>query len=321
MIIIGLDIGKYEIDAYIDNGDSGQYRKVENNPKGWQELISFIRGKHRKKVHVCCEYTGVYYLGVATAFYKIGCIVSVVNPAVIRYYAMQELARNKTDKQDAILIASYCREKKPAPWTPPTKQNQRIRALTRRVEQLTKMRTMEMNRLKVAQAEDKETHQGLIDWLEKEIGQFHAKLKALVKQDITLQEKQKLMTTIPGIGEQTATAFLSLVSDIDRFPSAKHFVSYLGLSPRNAESGTSVKRRTRITKMGDRYMRKLLYMPARSACLRSKVWRDWAQRQMQNGKHPKVVYVIMMRKLATYIYKVITTNQPFDKSVCQVLEN
>lgn len=313
MIIIGLDISKDTIDAYIDNGDSGQYRKIDNTPQGWQELLGVIRRQRRKKVHVCCEYTGIYYLGVATALHDAGCIVSVINPAVIRYYAMQEMTRNKTDKQDAILIARYCRTQKPSAWTPPTKQNQRIRTLNRRVEQLTKMRTMEINRLKIAHDEDKETHQNLIDWLEKEIGQHHAKLKALVKQDKTLQEKQKLMTSIPGIGEQTATAFLSLVSDIDRFPTAKHFVSYLGLSPQNAESGTSVKRRTRISKMGDRYMRKLLYMPARAACLRSKVWKEWAQRQMQNGKHPKAVYVTMMRKMATYIYKVIKTNQPFNE--------
>lgn len=313
MIIIGLDISKDTIDAYIDNGDSGQYRKIDNTPQGWQELLGVIRRQRRKKVYVCCEYTGIYYLGVATALHDAGCTVSVINPAVIRYYAMQEMTRNKTDKQDAILIARYCRTQKPSAWTPPTKQNQRIRTLNRRVEQLTKMRTMEINRLKIAHDEDKETHQNLIDWLEKEIGQHHEKLKALVKQDKTLQEKQKLMTSIPGIGEQTATAFLSLVSDIERFPTAKHFVSYLGLSPQNAESGTSVKRRTRISKMGDRYMRKLLYMPARAACLRSKVWKEWAQRQMQNGKHPKAVYVTMMRKMATYIYKVIKTNQPFSE--------
>lgn len=313
MIIIGLDISKDTIDAYMENGDKSHYRKVANTEQGWQELLGIIRRQRRKKVHVCCEYTGIYYLGVATVLHEAGCTVSVINPAIIRYYAMQEMARNKTDKQDAYLIARYCREKKPSAWTPPTRQNQRIRALNRRVEQLTKMRTMEINRLKIVQEEDKETHQNLIEWLNKEIGQHHARLKALVKEDAELQEKQRLMTSIPGIGEQTATAFLSLVSDIGRFPSAKHFVSYLGLSPQNAESGTSVKRRTRISKMGDRYMRKLLYMPARAACLRSKVWKDWAQRQMQNGKHPKAVYVTMMRKMATYIYKVIVTKQPFDE--------
>lgn len=189
------------------------------------------------------------------------------------------------------------------------------RILNKRVEQLTKMRTMEINRLKIAQDEDKATHESLIAYLETEISHHHEKLQELVNLDEKLQEMKQLMTSIPGIGDQTATAFLSLVSDIGRFPTSKHFVSYLGLSPMQAQSGTSVKRRTRMSKMGDRYMRKLLYMPARSACLRSKVFSGWAQTHMQNGKHPKAVYVMMMRKLATYIYKVIKTNQPFDKNI------
>ena len=108
---------------------------------------------------------------------------------------------------------------------------------------------------------------------------------------------------------------LSVLIDIERFKTVKHFVSYIGLSPIIIQSGTSVKGKSRISKMGDSYIRKTLYMPARSACLRSKVFRDWAQEHMQQGKHPKVVYVMMMRKLATYAYKVIKENQPFDENM------
>lgn len=315
MIKVGLDVSKDTIDVQIlHNTDKPAYHQISNDPKGWQALIKTIK-RYKQKVHVCCEYTGIYYLGVATALHTAGYTVSVINPAIIKYYTLQELARNKTDRQDAYYIAQYCAEKHPPAWTPPTPQSQRIRALNRRVEQLTKMRTMELNRLKIAQSDDQATHQNLIAYLDAEISQHHEKLAQLVKEDQELQKLQKLMVSIPGIGDQTATAFLSLVVDIDRFPTAKHFVSYLGLSPKQEKSGSSVKRRTRISKMGDRYMRKLLYMPARAACLKSKVWREWAQNHMANGKHPKVVYVMMMRKLATYIYKVVKQKQPFDKNL------
>lgn len=315
MNTIGLDVSKDTIDAQIlDKNGKAEYLQISNDAKGWQKLIKAIK-RYRQKVHICCEYTGVYYLGAATALHNAGYTVSVINPAVIKYYTLQELARNKTDKQDACYIAQYCAEKQPPAWTPPSEQSQRIRTLNRRVEQLTKMRTMELNRLKIAQDEDKATHENLISYLEAEISQHHEKLAQIVQEDENLHNMQQLMTTIPGIGEQTATAFLSLVTEIDRFPTAKHFVSYLGLSPKNEKSGTSVKRRTRISKMGDRYMRKLLYMPARAACLRSKVFKGWAQERMQTGKHPKAVYVAMMRKLATYIYKVIKENQPFNEKM------
>lgn len=315
MIYAGLDVSKDTVDVclLVKDGKS-DFFQISNDANGWQRLIKMLK-RYRQSFHFCCEYTGIYYFGLATALHNAGYIVSVINPAIIRYYTLQEMARNKTDRQDALLIAKYCKEKQPPEWQPPSGQSQRIRILNKRVEQLTKMRTMEINRLKIAQDEDKATHESLITYLETEILKHHEKLQELVNMDEKLQEMKQLMTSIPGIGDQTATAFLSLVTDIDRFPSAKHFVSYLGLSPMQAQSGTSVKRRTRISKMGDRYMRKLLYMPARSACLRSKVFKDWAQTHMQNGKHPKSVYVMMMRKLATYIYKVIKTNQPFDKNI------
>ena len=74
---------------------------------------------------------------------------------------------------------------------------------------------------------------------------------------------------------------------------------FKGDSPYRHESGDTVRRRGKMNKMGDRYLRKMLYMLARSACLRSRVFRDWAVRMMET-RHPKVVYSIMMRKLATY---------------------
>ena len=86
---------------------------------------------------------------------------------------------------------------------------------------------------------------------------------------------------------------------------------FKGDSPYRRESGDTVRRRGKMGKMGDRYLRKMLYMLARSACLRSRVFRDWAVRMMEM-RHPKVVYSIMMRKLATYAYKVIKENQPFN---------
>ena len=311
MIYIGMDISKRTIDVQILKGeDNFEHHEVANDAGGWQELITIIKRKRHKKVHACCEYTGAYYFGAAAALSEAGYHVSVVNPLTIKQYALQELTRNKTDSEDAKLIARYCKVNKPALWQAPSPESRRIRQINCRIEQLIKMHTAEQNRQKEADEDMRVSHETLLGHLEEEIAVQRAKLQELIEGDAGLRVKCELMQTIPGIGEITASALLSPLVNIERFPTAKHFVSYLGLSPYRRESGDS-RRRGKMSKMGDRYLRKILYMPARSACLRSKVFRDWA-RQMMTTRHPKVVYSIMMRKLATYAYKVIKENQPFN---------
>lgn len=312
MIYIGMDISKRTIDVQILKGeDNFEHHEVTNDAEGWQQLINIIKRKRHKKVHACCEYTGAYYFGAAVALAEAGYHVSVVNPLTIKQYALQELTRNKTDSEDAKLIARYCKVNRPALWQAPSPESRRIRQINRRIEQLIKMHTAEQNRQKEADEDMRASHEALLGHLEEEIAVQRKKLQELIEGDVDLKAKSALMQTIPGIGEVTASALLSPLANIERFPSAKHFVSYLGLSPYRRESGDTVRRRGKMSKMGDRYLRKMLYMPARSACLRSKVFRDWAV-QMMETRHPKVVYSIMMRKLATYAYKVIKENQPFN---------
>ncbi|OAM26064.1 hypothetical protein A7P95_10140 [Eikenella longinqua] len=79
------------------------------------------------------------------------------------------------------------------------------------------------------------------------------------------------------------------------------------------DSGTSVKY-VKISKMGDKMVRKALYYPARAACLRSKLWRPWFEQKLKQGKHPKQIYVLMMCKIIKYAYAVIKSGQPFDEN-------
>lgn len=115
MIYIGMDISKRTIDVQILKGeDNFEHHAVANDAGGWQQLINIIKRKRHKKVHACCEYTGAYYFGAAVALAEAGYHVSVVNPLTIKQYALQELSRNKTDSEDAKLIARYCKVNKPA---------------------------------------------------------------------------------------------------------------------------------------------------------------------------------------------------------------
>ena len=170
---------------------------------------------------------------------------------------------------------------------------------------------MEKNRIYVSDEITQVSIQTVIDCIDQQINQCQQKIQQLIEQSDTLKHQQKLLQTIPGIGTTTANWLLSVLIDIDKFPTSKQLVSYLGLSPIVRQSGKA-KSWQRISKMGDKSIRKALYMPARAACTRSKLWRPWFDAKIKAGKHPKQVYVLMMRKLVVYAYICLKTNQPFN---------
>lgn len=311
MIYVGLDISKHTIDVFELNGDSGKSYQISNDAMGHDELIKILN-RSTDELHVCCEYTGIYYCDVAIALYQANIAVSVVNAYSIKSFARLMLSRTKTDKQDAKLIAQYCKINNPPKWIPPDKELQVLKNLTRRIEQLTKMRTMELNRQKVADEYTAPSVEKIIALLSKEIEEIRNKLQNCIEQNENLSHQQKLLTSITGIGKATASVLLSVFAEIDKFPTANHLVSYLGLSPIIVESGSSVRGKSRISKMGDKFIRKSLYLPARTACLRSKLFKPWFDYHISRGKHPKQVYVMMMRKLIIYAYNIIKSGTEFD---------
>ncbi len=314
MIYVGLDISKDTIDVHlIDHLET--WLKIDNDSAGWQSLLDLLAKYPEEPIRACCEYTGIYYLGVATALYEAGYRISVVNAYSIKHYARLMMRRTKTDRKDAQLIADYLRVNDPPDWQPPAEELAQIKRLNRRLGQLVAMRTMEENRRQVADESCAASCTAIIDSVEAQIVAVEALLQNIIGGDAKLKEKQKLLMSIPGLGKKSAAILLPEVAEIDRFPTPKHLVSYIGLSPIQRESGTSVRTKGHISKMGNKHVRSALFMPARSACLRSRVFKDWAKAHMERGKAPKVVYVMMMRKILTYAWHVFKENQPFDEKI------
>lgn len=311
MIYLGLDVSKDTVDAQLCVDVRYTHYKITNDAAGWQRLVDVLRALPDQDVHACCEYTGIYYLGLARAIHAAGYTMSVVNAYSVKAFAKLMMARTKTDKKDAQLIALYCEVNRPRAWSPPRGDVVVLKALNRRLHQLNKLRTMEINRLKVAEEICAASHRVMIENIEAQIDEVRAKLNEMIEACEEQRKRQRRLQTIPGIGPVAAAALQSVLVEVGKFPTAKQFVSYLGLSPVITESGKSVRGKVRMSKMGDAYIRASLYMPARSACLRSRAFSGWAKEKMAAGKPAKVVYAAMMRRLATYAYYVIKNDEDF----------
>lgn len=320
VIYLGIDISKNYIDCCFKQGNRYQHLQILNNDLGFNQLIDFIivHGYDITVIHACCESTNVYYLDFANFLHKNNIKISVVNPLIIKYYAEYHLRRVKTDKQDAKLIADFCEHDSPELWHPKSVVKAKLTSLHRRTNQLTQMLVAEKLRLDVADTYSKPSIKRIIKLIDDELSTCRAEIQQLIDDDVELTRKQRILQSITGVGRTTAQILLPVLIDVDKFANYKKLISYLGLSPIIRKSG-KYQGKERVSKMGDSAIRKSLYMPARSACTRSKLWRAWFDKQVGRGKHPKQVYIMMMSKIIKYAYYCIKRDEMFDESKHKLL--
>jgi len=312
---LGIDIAKRTFDVALLRGSKLRHKQFPNNPDGFKLLDSWLKKLGVDRVHACLESTGTYGEALALHLHKSGHIVSILNPARIKAFAQTELQRNKTDRVDATLLARFCQMYNPSPWTPPPGEIRELQALVRHLDSLIETRTQLMNRLNTTQVESVVLSlQTLVEAVETEIQQTQTKIRDHINNHPDLKECRELLTSIPGIGAQTAAKLLAEIEHLREYKHARQAVAYAGLSPRHNESGTSVHSRTRLSKIGNARVRTALYMPAVTALRYNPIIRDLAARLAARGKCKMVIIGAAMRKLLHLAYGVLKTGKPFDEN-------
>lgn len=321
---IGIDVSKATLDvAVIESKTPERIKKkrFSNSASGHSDLIRWLseRGVTAADAHICLEATGPYSEVVAQTLVDAGLAVSVVNPARIKGFAQSQLSRNKTDQADAGLLARFCLAMKPSLWSPPPPEYRQLRAWVERLQALKDMRQQEINRIEAHQAAQQLLLVGgvqqHIEWLDEQIAKIEQQINDHIDQHPTLRNDAELIKTIPGIGNTTVAKVLAYGGDLRRFASAKALAAFIGVTPRQRQSGSSVKGRTIISRTGHTQFRKALYMPGMVALRHNPVVASMGQRLKTTGLAPKAIVGAAMRKLAHLIYGVVTSGRPFDINI------
>jgi transposase len=258
------------------------------------------------------EATGGWSEELAFYLQERGHVVSIVNPMQIRAFGQSELSRTKTDKADAALIARFCKAMQPNAWEAPTPAERRLRQLVRRRRALVEMRTQELNRLMAPGTESVEKSiRDMIAMLENQVAELESDIKKTIDDDDDLKGKRDLIESIDGIGPTTSATLLAETPHIDQFESSKALAAFAGVCPQLQQSGRSVSK-SRTTKIGNREIRKVLYMAALAALRSNAVIKAFADRLRERGKRNMEIIVATMRKLLVLVFGVLKTRRPFD---------
>ena len=311
MPILGIDVGKKRFHAALKVGDKFKNKTFDNSPGGFALLNQWLSHWAEEPVHACLEATGSYGEALSHYLHDQGHCVSVINPMRIKSFGKSLGLRSKTDRVDAKLIALFCEAMQPPRWQPLPVEQRQLKALVRRLEALLNMRTQELNRLEDVQdsvvQQDLQAH---IQYLDKTIAELRQRIQDHIDQHPGLKQQQDLLNSIPGIGDTTSAWLLAEVN-VNQYPHARQLAAHAGLVPRHWQSGL-LRGQSTLSKVGNPYLRKALYLPALTAIRHNTIIQQFAQRLADNGKAKMTIIAAVMRKLLHIAFGVLKSGNPFN---------
>lgn len=331
--VVGIDVAQKELVVSVGKMDEHAVMTVyankvfPNNDKGFASLEAWVNKQTiaQYPLRYVMEATGVYHERSAYFLSGKGYAVSIVMPNKISNFFKTLEIKTVTDKSMSAAIAMFGLEKQLDSWVQPKRVYRSLRQLTRERSQLIAERTMIKNQLHAEQAEafpgEDTIHrmQDRINMLSKQLKQIMTEVKAVVKHDQELNQTLSTITTVPGIGLLTAAVILAETNGFELIPSKKQLTSYAGLDVREKESGTSVKGKPRISKRGNKQLRKAMHLPALAAIRYSERYKAIFVRIVSRNSIKMKGAVAVQRKLLEMVYTIYKTNKPYQADYLQIL--
>ena len=316
--LCGIDVSAKELVVRVRReGLTEAERTFANTASGHEQLRRYVT-RNRTAIRVCLESTGLYGLDIAILLQADTRIeVMTANPRAVKDFSRALMHRSKTDPMDALVLVEYAARMPYHPWQPPRQGVLQLTALARRIHALTEQATMEKNRLHAVSG----THTTLavitrdlrrsITSIEAAIAKLTHAAHKLIASDELLRLRFELLQSVPGIGKVSALQLLGELSMVPADCDVRQWVAYAGLDPRQHQSGSSVQKKVGISKVGNRHIRRALFLPALSACTHNPHIKAFYARLQNDGKCKMVALIAAMRKMLHAIYGMFKHKLPF----------
>ena len=309
--IFGVDISK---DVFDVHGSKNGHRQFNNTPKGFKLFVKTLPTDSL----VVMESTGYYHYLLAQYLFSQGIPVSVVNPLQVKRFVQMRLSKIKTDKSDAKAICGYAMANTVPLYNALNETQAECLQLFRLLDIYLKQRTAIKNKLhgeRTLGKPSKVVYHSLnrsLKHLGAEIDCLEFRILNLVKQG---QQKQLTdLKSIPGLGTKTALFLIVATDGFNKFDTAGQLCSYVGITPIIRMSGCSVRGKSRISKMGNRKLRNLLFLCAFSACKHNKACKSLYERIVEKGKSKKLALIAVANKLLKQAFAIAKSGMPYDEN-------
>ena len=301
---VGIDVSKAQLDVAVR--PTGQRWVVSYDQTGIEGLIPQI--VDLEPALVLLEATGGLELPLVAALAAAALPVVVVNPRQVRDFARATGTLAKTDTLDAGVLAHFADAVRPEVRPLKDAETQVLNSLTARRHQVMTMLVSEKNRLGTAIGAVSPRIEAHIAWLEQELSDLDKGLRQTLRRSLVWREKDDLLRTVPGVGEQISLTLLANLPELGTL-NRRQIAALVGVAPYNRDSGTL--RGKRAVWGGRSRVRAVLYMGALVASRHNPAIRDFYQRLLAAGKPKKVALVASMRKLLVILNGMLKHGSPW----------
>lgn len=297
------------------------YKVFKNNDSGVKLLVDWVNKltDYDVPVRYVMEATGVYHQKLAYYLVDNGCEISIVLPNKISNYIRTLELKTITDKSCSQAIAQFGLERKLDKWAKPKSIYKELQQLTRERDQIVQERSVIKNQIHAEKTESEpnqkslERMQARIRFLNSQEKEIKADITDIVSKDPDLKQVINNITTIPGVGELTAVIVLAETNGFELIRNKSQLSSYAGLDVKEKQSGTSVKGKPRISKKGNRNLRKSMHLPSLTAVKWDENFKNiYARLISKNGIKMKAL-VAVQRKILELIYILFKNETVYDK--------
>ena len=312
-VFLGIDISKSTFDIYSDKTGHVTFK---NNEVGFNSFKKLLETDS----HCIMEATGYYHYPLACFLVNSGIKVTVENPLKIKRFVQMKLAKVKTDKADAKFIYEFSKFNELKLWKIPNMEAKQLLSL---IETYQKQSTQIKNKQHGESAMGKPSKLVLqslrrsLKYLKKEIEKLELALEEIIKSEDS--DGLARLQTIPGIGKKTSLMLLVMTGNFKDFETASQLCCFAGLTPVIRRSGSSVKGKDRISKMGHPKLRNLLFMCSFNACKYNKPCRELYERIIAKGKSKKLALIAVCNKLLKQAFSIMKNGLCYDENYKSVL--
>lgn len=301
----GIDVSKATFDIACASGEPRKppHRKFPRTLQGCLECLEWVEAylPPGSPPALVMEATGGYSRELARWLLQLNADlrVSIAQPFRVHYFAKGLGVANKTDAQDAAVLARFGEVHQPRPLRPMTPGYEQLRALTRERAAFLKaaLALGNRNELPSESALAQRIRERMLASHQTAVAELDQAIAALIAGDPALARDSARLQTIPGVGPVVASTLMGELGDLREFPHPKALTAFTGVAPALKDSGSSVHLPAHMTKHGSGRVRQVLYLAAMAAIRGDNTLARSYERLLEEGKAPMLALGAIMRKL------------------------
>lgn len=321
-VFIGIDVSKKTLDLQIDDMNTQEDIQIQNQTEAIKHLFGRLEHYYPEStLLVCMENTGQYNWNLLELLLEFKQTQSyLVNPVHLK--RSMGLRRGKTDKLDARAITRFIRlhhqELTPSRIPRPiirqiqvllTERNRLVKVLSQLRVPLKELQTFNQPPVTLASSQFSKP---VIESLKSQIKAIEKELNRLIASDPQLHDLSKHVGSVTGVGPVTTWSLLVKTNEFKSLSNPRKLACYAGIAPFEHQSGTSIRRRPKVSHYADKELKKLLHLAAMRSIQIKGEFMNYYNRKLEEGKNEMLVLNAVRNKIVSRVCAVVKGQRMYE---------